>query len=787
MLLHQLKEVVRNKKLLISISAILFIPILYSGVYLWAFWDPYKQVDHLKIAVVNEDHGTEFKGKNLHIGKDLVKELKKDPKFDWVFTSKKEADKGIENNKYYAEIVLPDDFSKKATTVLDEHPKKLEINYRTNSSYNYLSTQISEKGIGKIRESLSHTITEKYYAVLMDTFGDNLKKAKNGATKLADGADKAANGANDLKNGAGKLADGASNLHKGLSKAEKGSSDLTNGLEQSYNGTQSLYNGLKAKTPEINKLSGGATELEQGAKSLAGGLGQLTDADKQLVDGQQKLKDGNDGLYAGIQKSANGIYTLQSKSPELVEGSAKLDKGANEIARQLNEFSPKVDEASKGVEELQKVLGDFANDPNTPPELKEKLKLLNGKIGGVGSDLQKFKELNKGVNDLARGATMLHNGEVQFNKGLNQVAGGQKALLDGAKKLNDGQQEELKNMKKFHGKLSEASNGANQLAGGIGQLANGTGQIGKSWSDLVNNVSKLNNGQSQLLDGSKQLSKGISAANAGSGDLASGAAKLEKGTIDLNSGLDELKDGNHNLKEKLGKASAETNKAKDNKDEQKMFSDPVKTKDMSTNKDMKYGTGFAPYFISIGLFVGALTLTIIFPMTEPAREPKNAFGWFISKYGFMAIAGIIQSLIADCILMYGLGLHVESVPRFILFTIITSLTFMAIIQFLVTTMGNPGRFIGIVLLILQLTSSAGTYPLELVPSVLQKLHSFLPMSYSIAGFRAVISAGDYSLMWQNVISLLAFMVPALLLTYIFYVVKMKKYRIDKQENIAESM
>ena len=111
----------------------------------------------------------------------------------------------------------------------------------------------------------------------------------------------------------------------------------------------------------------------------------------------------------------------------------------------------------------------------------------------------------------------------------------------------------------------------------------------------------------------------------------------------------------------------------------------------------------------------------------------------------------------DLLLLNGLGLHVQSTPRFILFTILTSLTFVTLIQFLVTAFGDPGRFVAIILLILQLTTSAGTFPLELIPKFLQHFNAILPMTYTVHGFKAVISDGDFGMMWRNSGVLLSFM------------------------------
>ncbi|MDD1369482.1 YhgE/Pip family protein, partial [Bacillus sp. MHSD17] len=189
-----------------------------------------------------------------------------------------------------------------------------------------------------------------------------------------------------------------------------------------------------------------------------------------------------------------------------------------------------------------------------------------------------------------------------------------------------------------------------------------------------------------------------------------------------------------------------------------MFASPVKVKTEKMAEVPNYGTGFTPYFLSLGLFVGALLLSIVYPLRDTVGVPKSGFSWFISKFGVLLSVGIIQAVVADVILLFGLGVEVQSIPYFILFSIVTSLSFIALIQCLVTAFGDAGRFIAIITLIIQLTTSAGTFPLELIPKFLQPFNAWLPMTYSVSGLKAVVSSGDFNFMWQNIGILMIFIV-----------------------------
>ncbi|WP_242309631.1 YhgE/Pip domain-containing protein, partial [Bacillus cereus group sp. BfR-BA-01524] len=200
LLRKEFTEIIKSKKILIPIIAVLFVPILYAGMFLWAFWDPYKQLDDLPVAVVNLDKGALFDGKPIEVGKGLVDNLKDNKSFKWEFVSEKEAKKGMEGRKYYMLVRIPDDFSSNATTLLKDNPKRLNLEYIPNESLNFLSSQIGGTAIEKIKGEVASTLTKTYAEKMFDSIKDVSKG-------LADGAE-----------GASKLHDGSSELHDGSSK-----------------------------------------------------------------------------------------------------------------------------------------------------------------------------------------------------------------------------------------------------------------------------------------------------------------------------------------------------------------------------------------------------------------------------------------------------------------------------------------------------------------------------------------------------------------------------------------
>ncbi|WP_203364152.1 YhgE/Pip domain-containing protein [Bacillus sp. REN10] len=742
----ELKEIIRTRKLLIPILAVLFIPLLYAGMFLWAFWDPYAHLKDLPVAVVNKDKGADFEGEKLTLGKELEKEIGKSDEFNFQIVSDKEARRGLEQQKYYMLIEIPPNFSKNATTLLEDEPKKLELKYIPNEGFNFLSSQIGETAMKEIRASLQESITKTYSETIFDKIkemGDGLGKASDGAGALDEGAIDLSAGAEKIKANLGVLAEKSVQFSQGVSKAGNGTKALVSGASQLHSGLAQLEEGG-------NKLVAGGKELQSGTGELAAGI-------SKVQGGLHTVDDKMNALTAGTEQAKAGVQQFQQKLPALTQGTQNLAAGAESLNSGLNQFEQQLISQLNGAmsQQIEKLMPALQQSmtPEQIAGLKQQMaqqqqqmeQQVKGAVGQLKSGTQQLaagsRELNgaisgqlaPNINKLNSGLGELQQGQQQLKAGVHELASGADQLAGGVGKLQAGQKELLSGVGLLSSKLGEAEAGAAELASGATTLSNGFGQLDEG-------SNKISEGTKQLADGSKQL--------------ADGTTKLEEGTNDLHT--------------KLADAADQANKVNATDDTNDMIANPVKVKKDAVNPVPNYGTGFAPYFLSLGLFVGALLLSIVFPLREPATQPKNGFSWFIGKFGVLLIAGVAQSVLAVLVLLVGLKIEVQSVPLFFLTAVITSLTFIALVQMLVTILGDPGRFVAILILIFQLTTSAGTFPLELIPNALQPFNALLPMTYSVAAFKAVISSGDYSFMWNNNVILGAFAVVCLILTIIFF-------------------
>ncbi|PGK76486.1 YhgE/Pip domain-containing protein [Bacillus thuringiensis] len=889
LLRKEFTEIIKSKKILIPIIAVLFVPILYAGMFLWAFWDPYKQLDDLPVAVVNLDKGAVFDGKPIEVGKGLVDNLKDNKNFKWEFVSEKEAKKGMEGRKYYMLVRIPDDFSSNATTLLKDNPKRLNLEYIPNESLNFLSSQIGGTAIEKIKTEVSSTLTKTYAEKMFDSIKDVSKgladgaegasKLHDGSSELHDGSSKVTDGlhtlqgkSGEIQTGVGKLFDGSgkvtaslntlnsktgemqigigklvdgsgkvtnglntlnsktSEMQAGIGKLVDGSGKVTDGLNtlnsktgEMQKGIGELHDGSEKVTGGLNKLVSKSGELKTGTTDLSNGMEQLVGGQNQLEVASEKIEKGLQDLNSKVKSSAAGLEEIQSKGPSILNTVNEKIDGAGANVNQLNELTqstagdaknaaqevanlqkqieslpkeyqeqlqPFITSAVKSTATVQQKAAGVAGGTN---KLNEEVKQLKseinqktgdgqsklpnaaelqsltagieqlssaqkgfvGKFQGFGAKLNTAKEgankfknesgqLIDAINQLADGSGQVTTGLDTLSAGANQMAGGVNQLADGSSQVTGG--------------LGQLSAGANQMAGGVNQLADGSNQVTGGLGTLSVGANQMAGGVNQLADGSGQVTTGLGTLSNGSTQLIDGVNKLADGSGKVTDGLVKVNDGSGELAEKLGEGAEKTGEVKGTDKTYDMFASPVKVKTEKMAEVPNYGTGFTPYFLSLGLFVGALLLSIVYPLRDTVGVPKSGFSWFISKFGVLLSVGIIQAIVADVILLFGLGVEVQSIPYFILFSIITSLAFIALIQCLVTAFGDAGRFIAIITLIMQLTTSAGTFPLELIPKFLQPFNVWLPMTYSVSGLKAVVSSGDFNFMWQNIGMLMIFIV-----------------------------
>ncbi|QHC21629.1 YhgE/Pip domain-containing protein [Streptomyces sp. GS7] len=705
----ELKRFGRGKLPRAALAALLLLPLLYGALYLWSFWDPYGRLDRIPVALVNEDKGAEVGGKRISAGDGIVDGLRDSHTFDWRHVDAKEAARGVENGSYFLSLSIPQDFSRKIASSSGSHPETGLLKVRTNDANNYIVGQISRTVFSEVRSAAS----EKSSRTFLDKIFVSFSTLHGKTEQAADGADRLKNGIGQAKEGAGRLADG---------------------LGTAKNGSGRLVGGLGDLDAGAGRLTQGSTDLAKGAGTAADGSRQLADGAGQVADGTQQLADTVNGLVGRVgpfirahgkeigeaaQLVADGSQAVRDhldKLPAAAATGAKLSRG---IADHLDTYyrlrCDGVITLDTSCAELKQIKDQAATAADTAEE-----------VSGYVHDQQNLDQLGR---DLAT----LHSLAAELAQHGPTLGADMDAAVQKINDLNDG--------------AHQVSAGARKLAAGNAQLAAGAG--------------RLNDGAQQLHDGTGRAASGMSDLDSGVGRLKDGARTLDGGMFKLSDGSAELAGGLHD-----GARQIPDYGKKDRDARTLVMSDPVQLASDAAHKAPNYGTGFAPYFIPLSLWVGAMVAYMLIAPLNRRALAMGASPWRVALSGWLPVFGIgvLQTAALMSVLHFALGLEMVRAAGTIGFLVLVTACFSAIVQWLNAKFGPAGRILVLALLMLQLTSAGGTYPVQTSPGFFGAIHPYLPMSYIVAGLRRLITGGDLAPVWQGSAVLPAFTLGALALT-----------------------
>lgn len=804
----EFKNILHNRLLLISTTVICIIPFLYSIFFLKSVWDPYGSTENLPVAVVNKDVPVEYRGQTMDIGHRMVKELKKNKQLKWEIVSPEKAHYGLTHRKYYTVVTIPKDFSKNATTVLDKHPKQMQLKYETNGSLNYIGEVISQLGMTKLNEKIRAQVTRAYATAMfkaLHTVGKGMSTAANGAKQLSTGMVTLQSGMNQYVAGVSQVNNGVQTLRvsvaplaAGAQQLASGSQTLANGIRQYTGGVGQLATGLGQLNANSGALNSGASQLQSGLSQLSGNSGQLRSGSGQLATGASQLNSTVNSQLGNID--FNGIMGAMNQAQDLQKGLTQLQTGlttAKAALAGVQESAGKLQQASGALAGVSQVKGQLTSAASgagsvakSDAEIAGKLQELAGStsdnniksqlgalaaqaganaktagdsaktIASVGETLTSLNSLGSSLSDmqsqlgqLSQMSTILDNADGTIKQAntllntLNGYKGTLSSMPDAVNKLKEatGQISSGANtlnagVNQYTNGVDTAAAGAGTLTSGIGQYTAGVAQAGAGVGQLTANSGQLNAGAGQLAGALGQLNGQVPALTAGVNQLAAGTQQLVDNSPALVQGIIKLNVGATKLSTALGKGAKTINGIKTSPRTAKMIAEPSVEKHSNYSYVPNYGHALAPYVLSVALYVGMLVFNFVYPIRRVADPDASATAWWFSKVVVGTVAAIAMAVV-ECGIMMMCGLTVDHVPSFFATTILFGLASMAVVMFLSMTFDNPGRFVAMVLLMLQLGGSGGTFPMEVTMKFYNVIHWYLPMTYSILGLRDSISGG----------------------------------------------
>ena len=695
---------------------VLLIPIIYSFFYLKSYWNPYGDLSDIKIAIVNLDKGED--GENQ--GKEFVSELKEDGTFQICEVKDKEANTGMDKGEYYAKITIPENFTEYLNSASTENKRIAEITYSPNQASNYLATQIIGSAMKTVETSLQAKVNSKIVANLSEKLQevpDSLQTIADGSKEILDGSESLKSGIDKINKGTNKLSDSYTKFDDGVNSAYKGSKQISNGVSKAEEGVKTLSDGSKLLDSSMETINEGVNELskkgEEGITSLGNGITDLNNGATDLNAGVSEYVDGTNQVITYL----NGVESVNEKEENILKAIKDTSKNTSLTSEQklaiINGALSKYDliTSSKDYKKLQ--------------ASKPLISVAKSKLSVKGTDLKAgAKELNDGTNKLALGAKDL----TKITSGITNLKAGLQKVGQGTKSLNTG--------------VSTLLTGTKTLKSGTTDLSNGLKTLDKNSKVIETSLNTLSDGTKSAYEGSKKLSDGAKTFN------------------------EEINNGIKDTKEEL--------KTLDGLD--KFSEDPVEFKTEANGKVDSYGIAFTPLFLCIGLWVGALMCYVVL-----YYDQKNRYKYLDSAAKnkllqnlFYIVIGAVQGIVTALLLKLGLGFELQNAALYYCASILIGITFISIIQFLIRNLGDIGKFLALIILVLQLAASGGTFPIETINKGFRALTPYLPMTYSIKLLREILVPTTANFKAQYILILLAITVCTVTITYVVDIVRNKK-------------
>ena len=505
-----------------------------------------------------------------------------------------------------------------------------------------------------------------------------------------------------------------------------------------------LGDGLETAAGGASTLHGGLTQLQAGAQTYTGGVKQLAVNQRAMANGLARLGDGSRQLQAGLGQLSNGLPS-ESQVARLTSGMKQLQAGLNQLNTSVHNPSPML------VSQQNKVQSEAQALAQTMQTSSADLAAAGGTLQTLGHDAV-----------ASGGSTTITLPQIsQLSQALSktQTISVQAAAL-------------LKDLQILTQSLSTQQA---QLQTGVSTLNNGVNQLAPNAITALNGYNSVRAANNQLLAGSSSLASGLAQAQTGSQQLANGARLLDSRSGVLTNGASQLAGGADTLATKLADASRQLKIQPTGAATQQQMANPVKSETTKQGDVPNYGYALAPYVLSLSLFIGAIALNIIYPIRKTFAEQENAFRWWLAKASVTGAAAFVQATILMLIMVYCLGLVPDHPVNFIGAIYLTSFVYMSIVSLLVIVLDNPGRFLAMVLLVLQLGSSEGTFPIQTANNFFQAVNPLVPMTYSIRALRQAISGGLGSSFYSDSMWVLAgFLLAANLLTIGFFIYRGKR-------------
>lgn len=671
---NDLNNIRKNIVTVIVLSGLIFLPSLYAWFNISASWDPYGQTDQLPVGVVNEDEGAMIREEVVDVGEELVSTLKDNDAMNWQFFNETEAMTQLEKGKLFAVIVIPDNFSKRLGTVVEEQPEKAEIEYFVNEKINAIAPKITEKGASVIVENINKQFIETVNGIIFSIFNEIGLELENELPDLR-----------QIEQYVFDLEERLPDIHE----------TLENSLEDA-NGAIDLLTSAEDELPTVTDV------VKQGIETVGQTQTFLTEVENRLEEMEDTLEQGMVSVEDGLSQIDDYLANVKEEVVDFTDEISPIE----DLQSEINESTKTIESVKTSFEELL----IEAEELDLSEEQRESLEATIDQLADVESMLA------EGLEQTEKIITFIESSEKDVEHIFEQV-----------EEVSTTVSAELQELEKtFEQTIAPTVREEITSAKETLQEAD---SILVSIEENIPEVSQLLQRTKTYLQDGEELLTDV---------LAEYPFIYEKTT--------QLADKIRSVQEEADIHEIIELLKNDPEAEKGFLAEPVLLNENKVFPIENYGSGMTPFYTILSLWVGGLLLISL--LATNVQEPKKYLpheAYFGKLYLFLLI-GCLQTTIVTVGDIFILNVKMAHPVWFVIFGLFCSVIFMILIYTFVALFGNVGKAMVIIMLVLQIAGSGGTYPVALLPKFFQLISPFLPFTYAVGLMREAVGG----IVWSNV-------------------------------------
>ena len=717
----------RNVIAVIVSMGLVVVPALYAWFNIAASWDPYGNTKALKVAVANNDKGykSDLIPVRVNVGETIISTLHANDQLDWQFVKSDKAIDGVKSGEYYAAIVIPKGFSADMMTLFSPDIKHAQLKYYLNEKINPIAPHITDQGATTVVNTIDKTFAKTIAQVGLDLassilhysqspqMAEYMRNLNGNLTTMADtlsGASQQVTSYSQLLGSANDIVDSTGKL---LASATKAGKQAQNALKQGKSGATSFASAGANVTSSVN------TALDQ----VLGAFDQVA----------AKVNKAFDAIGKGSDTAASQLTTL---SEQVSSGESLYDTYITSLnhMRESVEQLPDSDSAKQALLEA----------------IDREITLLEAAKGDSQKLAQQLKDASTQVTQDTAAA------ERSRKEILNRITSAKQSISN----VRDDYATNVK--PKIDALASTVSTLISQTDSMITQLSGTTDSLNDVTSSVGTNIASIRS----TLDGI--------------------ATKLNSSATTLNTLITAMNSSDNGAENSNELKSLTTSNASTLST---LISAPVALHRVAVYPIANYGSAMAPFYTILSIWVGAIILCAMLKVTISDREkahvlglgdtlpriagpsgPGNASRWglqlrheYFGRYAIFLLLALLQGTLVCLGDMYFLGVQANHALQFLAVGWLAALVFSNIVYTLTVSFGDIGKAIAVVLLVMQVAGSGGTFPIETLPKFFQILYPFLPFPHAIDAMHAAM-AGSYGNEYLlDMLYLALFLIPSLLL------------------------